>query len=85
MAEADLPSITIEYCFECGDTMRAVHETEKLLFEFEERIKQIVLVPSDDGAFEVSVGDRLVFSRKRLGRNADTDELVQKVGAALAG
>jgi selenoprotein W-related protein len=83
MAESGGATISIEYCFECAYTLRALRAAEDLLLEYEPRIKQIALVPAGDGLFEVTVDGRLVFSRAKLGRHAEAGELVEKVGAAL--
>ena len=53
------------------------------MFEFEEQIEKVTLIPSDGGVFEVSVDGDLVFSKYRLGRHAEPGELVQKVGEKL--
>jgi selenoprotein W-related protein len=53
------------------------------LFEFEERIDKVTLIPSEGGVFEVSVNGDLVFSKYRLGRHAEPGELVRKVGEKL--
>jgi selenoprotein W-related protein len=55
------------------------------LIEFEERIQKVTLIPSEGGVFEVSVNGDLVFSKYRLGRQAEPGELVQKVGEKLGG
>jgi selenoprotein W-related protein len=39
----------------------------------------VELVPSSGGAFEVRVDDRLVFSKKALGRHAEPGEVVALV------
>ena len=46
----------------------------------EMEIGRISLVPSDGGRFEVSVGDRLVFSKLNLGRHAEEGEVARLVG-----
>ena len=82
-ARVSLPSITIEYCLECCETLRAVREAQEILVEFEDRIKQVSLVPGGNGVFEVAVDEHLVFSKKRLGRHAEEGELARLVGSAL--
>jgi selenoprotein W-related protein len=83
MADADLVSISIAYCAECGETLRAVRETEDLLAEYEDRIEQITLIPSGNGVYEVKVNGALVFSKTRLGRHPRAGEIIQKVGEKL--
>ena len=53
-----------------------------LLKNFEAEIESLSLVPSDGGRFEVSVNDKLVYSKLETGRHAEAGEvvgLVQKI------
>ena len=53
-----------------------------LLKNFEYDIKDLTLVPSDGGKFEVSVNDKLVYSKLQTHRHAEPGEgvgLVRKV------
>ena len=43
---------------------------------FETEIESITLVPSDGGRFEVTVNDKLVYSKLQTGRHADIGEVV---------
>lgn len=61
----------------------AVRATEDLLVEFEDRIGEIALFPSSGGVFEVAVNGDLVFSKYRLNRLPEDEELVRKVGEKL--
>ncbi|GAB4418088.1 MAG: hypothetical protein Kow002_04870 [Anaerolineales bacterium] len=54
-----------------------------LLKEFEYDIENLVLVPSDGGKFEVSVGDERVFSKLQTARHAEPGEVVGLVRKAL--
>ncbi len=49
--------------------------TEELLPEFEQQVASWKLVPSTGGVFEVTVNGELVFSKKKLGRHAEIDEV----------
>ena len=54
----------------------------ELLKEFEFNIQGLTLVPSDGGKFEVTVGDKLVYSKLQTMRHAEPGEvagLVRKV------
>ena len=54
----------------------------ELLREFEYQIETIELIPSDGGKFEVSVGEKLVYSKLQTKRHAEPGEvlgLVRKV------
>ena len=50
--------------------------TGELLNNFEHEIEAITLVPSDGGRFEVTVNDKLVYSKLQTGRHAETGEVV---------
>lgn len=50
-----------------------------LLKEFEAEIESLTLVPAVGGRFEVSVNDRLVYSKLKTGRHADQGEVVELV------
>lgn len=47
----------------------------QILEEFEAKIDGLTLIPSGGGVFEVTVGDRLVYSKKETGRHTDYDEV----------
>lgn len=50
-----------------------------LLKEFEMDIASITVVPSDGGRFEVSVNDRLIYSKLATQRHAEPGEVVRLV------
>jgi selenoprotein W-related protein len=83
VANPDGATITIEYCWECMDTLRAVKTTEEILIEYEDRIRQLTLIPGDNGVFEVDVNGKRIFSKTRLGRHAEPGELIKLIGAQL--
>ena len=56
-----------------------------LLKDFEYDIGNLVLVPSDGGKFEVTVGDKLVYSKLQTNRHAEPGEVVGLVRKALNG
>jgi len=47
------------------------------------RIEELTLIPSAGGAFEVTVNDQVVFSKLKLGRHAESGELLPLVREAL--
>jgi selenoprotein W-related protein len=49
--------------------------TDELLQEFEPYIASWTLVPGRGGAYEVSIDDEVIFSKKALGRHAEVDEI----------
>jgi len=56
-----------------------------LLTDYEEEIRQITLIPSINGVFEVSVDGALVFSKTRLGRYPQPGELARIVRDRIRG
>jgi selenoprotein W-related protein len=50
--------------------------TGELLNNLESEIESIILVPSDGGRFEVTINDKLVYSKLQTGRHAETGEVV---------
>jgi selenoprotein W-related protein len=48
----------------------------EILKEFEAQVDSITLIPSDGGRFEVTVNDRMVYSKLRNRRHADRGEVV---------
>jgi selenoprotein W-related protein len=50
-----------------------------LLKNFEPEIETLSLVPSDGGVFEVTVNDKLLYSKKQLERHAQPGEVVELV------
>jgi selenoprotein W-related protein len=55
----------------------------ELLKEYEYKIESFQLIPSDGGTFEVSVDDKLVYSKLSTGRHAEPGEVTRLVGEAL--
>jgi len=56
-----------------------------LLKQFEDTIEAVSLIPSDGGRFEVTVNDRLVYSKLNTGRHAQPGEVLGLVRQALEG
>jgi selenoprotein W-related protein len=52
---------------------------EELLKEYEHVIESVVLIPSDDGKFEVSVNRNLIFSKKETKRHAEAGEILNLI------
>lgn len=55
----------------------------ELLRAYEFKVQSVKLIPSDGGAFEVMVGDQLVYSKLETGQHIDPTALVKIVGEAL--
>jgi selenoprotein W-related protein len=55
---------------------------DELLKQYEHLIESVALVPSDNGKFEVSVNDKLIYSKLQTHRHAEPGEitgLIQKI------
>ena len=57
--------------------------TAELLQEFEPQVESWALIPGGGGAFEVKVGDKLVYSKLQTGRHTTSEELRPLIQAAL--
>ena len=53
--------------------------TAELLKEFEPEIAEITLIPSDGGRFEVTVNEKLVYSKLQTGRHVEPGEVVKLI------
>jgi selT/selW/selH-like putative selenoprotein len=60
-----------------------VSVTADLIQEFEPQVSSWTLIPGGGGAFEVKVGDKLVYSKLQTGRHTDSKELRKLIKAAL--
>ena len=69
-------NIEIIYCTSWNYAPRATSLVADILDEFQPVIESIRLVPSTGGVFEVSVDDELIFSKKKLERHAEPDEVI---------
>ena len=68
--------ISIEYCIEWNYQPRALRVREIV----KERFKtDIDLVASSGGVFEITIDDKLVFSKKKEGRFPTDNELMELV------
>jgi selenoprotein W-related protein len=56
-----------------------------LLKEFEHVIESVALIPSDGGRFEVSVNEKLIYSKLQTKRHAEAGEVVGLVSKIVEG
>ena len=64
--------------------MRAAWLAQELLTTFSEEIGEVALQPGTGGILEIRVGEKLVFSRKEVGRFPEAKEVKQLVRDAIA-
>jgi selenoprotein W-related protein len=56
---------------------------QAILGKYEHYIDDMTIIPSRGGAFEVVVGDNLVYSKLETGRHATIDEVMDSVDAII--
>ena len=73
--------IRIVYCPKCNWMLRAAWYAQELLYTFTDSIVALELVPDSEtaGRFEISVGEALIWERKRDGGFPEIKELKQKI------
>ena len=52
--------------------------------QYKQQIKEMTLVPAGGGVFELTVGDELIYSKKKTGKFPDEKWAVEEVGKRLA-
>ncbi len=55
----------------------------KILTEYKQKIQGLELEPSKGGCFELTVGDKLIYSKLATGEFPDEDAMVTEVGKRL--
>lgn len=80
----DGPRITITYCTQCSWLLRAAWMAQELLQSFGSDIREVALVPSTGGIFEIHLiegndTDHLIWERKRDGGFPEAKVLKQLV------
>jgi selenoprotein W-related protein len=73
------PRIAIIYCTQCNWLLRAGWMAQELLQTFGESLGEVALVPSTGGRFEISVGNEVVWERKKDGGFPGPKELKQRI------
>lgn len=81
---SDAVKVTITYCAECGYEPQTLALVETLMKEFGGRLSAIELIPWDEGAFDVRVGERLVHSMARDGGFPAQEAVLAAVRERLA-
>ncbi len=77
--------VIIEYCPKCHWLLRAAYMAQELLTTFEEEIQEVTLRPSElAGRFTISIGEDIIFDRKRDGGFMEIKEIKQLVRDRIA-
>lgn len=62
---------------------RAVSLADKLLGKYKNKLGEVALVPSEGGAFEVSVNGTSVYSKLQMGRFPDERALLNEMDSKI--
>jgi selenoprotein W-related protein len=57
--------------------------TSKLLTTFKQRIRELKLIPSGGGCFELTVNGNLIWSKLKTGEFPDEEAIIDKVGTKV--
>jgi len=80
------PAVRIDFCFECGYTRRANKLAGDVMEEFGDFLPGgVAIVPGDREIFDVWLGERLLFSRKQVGRFPNDREIEDQLIEILEG
>jgi len=71
--------IEITYCTQCRWLLRAAWLAQELLTTFEQDLASVALKPGSGGVFEITLNQKLLFSRKEAGRFPEAKEVKQLV------
>ena len=72
-------AITVTYCSQCNSMLRASWMAQELLHTFSTDIASVTLVPGTGGIFTITVGEELIWDRKRDEGFPDAAELKRRV------
>jgi selenoprotein W-related protein len=78
------PAVTITYCTQCNWLLRASWMAQELLATFGASLGAVTLMPGTGGVFEIRVGEKIVWERKRDGGFPDIRVLKQLVRDEVA-
>ena len=71
--------IKLEFCVVWNYTPRAVGTIEDVLEIYGNKVTNIELIPSGGGVFEFQLNEKLLFSKKELGRHSDDGEILKLI------
>jgi selenoprotein W-related protein len=54
---------------------------ETLLHDHDDKIKDVTLIPSSGGVYEITFGDALIYSKKTTGQFPEPEQIAQAVAA----
>lgn len=71
--------VKIVYCTQCRWLPRACWMAQELLTTFEQELDEVALAPGTGGTFDVSLNEKMIFSRAQEGRFPESKELKQLI------
>ena len=71
--------IKLEFCVVWNYTPRAVGTIEDILEIYGNKVTKIQLIPSGGGVFELHLNEKLLFSKKELGRHSEDGEILKLI------
>ncbi|AQA24505.1 hypothetical protein BTZ20_5042 [Rhodococcus sp. MTM3W5.2] len=78
------PRVTVTYCTQCNWLLRAGWMAQELLNTFGTDLGEVALIPGTGGVFRITIGDDLLWDRKRDGGFPDIVTLKQLVRDVVA-
>ena len=72
-------NISIEYCSMWNYLPRAASLANEILEKYDTDVKELTLIPSGGGVFEVIKNGDLIFSKKSLDRFPDDGEVMNLI------
>lgn len=78
------PRLEIRYCRRCRFLLRAAWLAQELLTTFEGDLKEVALIPSSGGIFEVILDGQTLFSNRQAGRFPELREIRRLVRDRIA-
>jgi selenoprotein W-related protein len=82
-AERATHVVEIEFCVPCDFRPQAVEVTRELLDGWAHDLREVRLLPSSGGRFEVTLDGDLIFSKAALDRHAEPGEIASQVAERL--
>ena len=70
--------------FNCNFVRYFVSLTEEILQELKNSAKELTLIPSTDGVFEITFNNQLIFSKKELNRFPNDGEIIDNIRSRAA-
>ncbi len=77
--DSDKNKLKIVYCTQCRWLFRASWLAQELLTTFEEELDEVALRPGSGGTFDITLNEKVLFSRAEKGRFPESKELKQLV------